>query len=456
MLFNSFHFILLIINIIISHQKQENYDPQLLYGWNVINFTTSKGVTECKTCMPAGIKLDYKGNIYVSFPRWKDNVIATLAKLDPKTKSFIPWPSESENDVSDPKMLQSVLGFEIHNDTIYVLDQGIVNQQEAKKGSMKVVVYNVNGTRNTSYDLTNMTNPTNSFLNDIVIDPEKKIAYISDSGNPLNPNEQHFPQILKLYLNASSSEESNPTVEKLLEPQHYSLMPEDTYWLTINGKKVNPDSPMKTGVDGIALSCDYKILYYTPLTSKKLYSLNVDTYNQDEFTKGNIKVSEAYKNISSDGILASKNGVLYMTSLEDGRIYIKKDMDDDLDNFSYKNMNYSIGNDTTLWPDTLALFNSSLYFISNQLHLFIHDETKFDDPSVLNFRIYNISIADDDGSYIEGCRNGGYSWTITNIVIWIVFAVLILVVLSFVLMSSHKQEESVDKHMSIGLLKEPN
>ena len=168
MLFNSFHFILLIINIIISQQKQENYDPQLLYGWNVINFTTSKGVTECKTCMPAGIKLDYKGNIYVSFPRWKDNVIATLAKLDPKTKSFIPWPSESENDVSDPKMLQSVLGFEIHNDTIYVLDQGIVNQQEAKKGSMKVVVYNVNGTRNTSYDLTSMTNPTNSFLNAVI------------------------------------------------------------------------------------------------------------------------------------------------------------------------------------------------------------------------------------------------------------------------------------------------
>lgn len=456
MLLNAFHLTLLIINIIISQQVQENYTHLPLYGWNVINFTTSDGVTACKTCMPAGIKLDYEGNIYVSFPRWKENVIATLAKLDPETKTFKPWPSEQENDIENPEMLQSVLGFEIHNDTIYALDQGIINGTEAKKGSMKVVVYNVNGTRITSYDLTSKTRSTNSFLNDIVIDPDKKIAYISDSGNPLTPNKEHFPQILKLYLNASSSKEDNPTVEQLLGPQHYSLMPEDTYWLTINGKKVNTDSPMLTGVDGIALSCDYKILYYTPLTSKKLYSLNVDTYNQEDFNKGKIKVYEAYKNISSDGILASKNGVLYMTSLEDGRIYMKKDMDDDLESFSYKNLIHSIANETIMWPDTLALYNSTLYFISNQLHNFIDGTIKFDDPSVFNFMIYSIPIADGDGSYIEGCRNEGYSWTITNIVIWIVFAVLILVVLSFVLMSSHKQEESVDKHMSIGLLKEQN
>ena len=34
---------------------------------------------------------------------------------------------------------------------------------------------------------------------------------------------------------------------------------------------------------------------------------------------------------------------------------------------------------------------------------------------------------------------------------WILFALLIMVILAFVLMSSHKQEEGVDKNMTIGL-----
>ena len=437
----SFAFVLL-LTVISCEDKV--YEPQLVYGWNK---TVIDG-EECEACMPAGIKLDQNGTIFVSFPRWKDNVIATLTKFDTNSNTFSSWPSQEENKIGDADKLQSVLGFEIYKDIIYVLDQGKINNQSAKKGSLKVVTYNTNtGERNHTYDLSDYVDASESFLNDIVIDPIKQYAYISNSGNPIDPTHQHNPSILRLNLNQT---EGKVDVKVLLGNHHYSIMPDMTYWLRINGTHVNTNSPMLTGVDGIALSCDYNVLYYTPLTSKTLYSIQLDV-NVSE-----IKVSEAYKNISSDGILASQNGILYMTSLEDGRIYFKDQMDNDLENFDYKKFQYVNGNLSTMWPDTLAFYNKSLYYISNQLNNFVSDPINidFDNPKTGrdNFRIYKVSI--DDNSYIYGCINSGYTWTLWNIIIWIIFAVLILIVLSFVLMSSHKQEETVDKHMSIGLNRE--
>jgi sugar lactone lactonase YvrE len=35
---------------------------------------------------------------------------------------------------------------------------------------------------------------------------------------------------------------------------------------------------MLTGADGIALSCDMKRLYWTPLTSRKLYGIETDYF----------------------------------------------------------------------------------------------------------------------------------------------------------------------------------
>lgn len=434
----SFAFIIIsLVSAILS--EKSTFNPDLVYGWNK---TVIDG-EECENCMPAGIKLDKSGNIFVSFPRWKDNVIATLTKFENNT--FTSWPNKEENTIGYPEKLQSVLGFEIYNDTIYVLDQGKVNDHAAIKGSLKVVTYNTKtGERIKSYDLSKYVDASDSFLNDIVIDPIKNLAYIANSGNPIDPTHTHNPSILMLDL-------TNENVTVILGNHHYSIMPDMTYWLRINNTYVNPDSPMLTGVDGIALSCDYKILYYTPLTSKTLYSIQL-TGNYDNLS--NIEVKEGYKNISSDGILASSKGILYMTSLEDGRIYFKDQMDNDLENFDYKKFQYVNGDENTMWPDTLAFHNKSLYYISNQLNNFVADKIDYKEPATGrdNFRIYKVDI--DDNSYIYGCENSEFTWTLWNIIIWIIFAVLILIVLSFVLMSSHKQEETVDKHMSIGLNRE--
>ena len=94
--------------------------------------------------------------------------------------------------------------------------------------------------------------------------------------------------------------------------------------------------------------------------------------------------------------------------------------------------------DKYLWPSSMTIFDNQLFYISNNYHLFMSNNSN------IAVKILNISIESDD-SYVNGCSYEKFSWDYQNIIMWFLFGVLILVVLSFVLMSSHKQEESVNK-----------
>lgn len=51
-------------------------------------------------------------------------------------------------------------------------------------------------------------------------------------------------------------------------------MQNDSLWITVDNQRCLRASPMKTGADGIALSCDYSTLYWCPLTSETLYAIS--------------------------------------------------------------------------------------------------------------------------------------------------------------------------------------
>jgi hypothetical protein len=86
-----------------------------------------------KKVLLQGVKLDSKGNMYVSTARWGGpDVPATLSKLVRKDGQWVlqPFPSLAMNKVNDPQALQSVLGFEIdRNDVMWILDQGHIAGQ---------------------------------------------------------------------------------------------------------------------------------------------------------------------------------------------------------------------------------------------------------------------------------------------------------------------------------------
>ena len=439
----------------VTNSKDYTESLEIFAKWNVTKFQINNEIMECKMCMPAGVKISSNGTTFVSFPRWFDNVTATFAKYNSTTNNFEPWPNLTMNQKykdNDPSGLNSVLGFEIDDDDIlYILDQGKINNQPAEINSIKLLRYYLsNGSFIDQYIFdSDIADPYSSFFNDLVISQDKKYAYISDSGKPIDEKEYEFkPGIIILDM-------VNKTSYKILTKNN-SVFPDDSFWLHIDNKPVNEQSPMRTGVDGIALSCNGETLFYCPLSGRMIYSiLTKDIHKAIHENKfDNIKIYEGFKKEASDGLLASKKGNLYMTGIESGSIYIANEVDQDLLRFNYNEFDKLNGSKMTMWPDTLAMHNGSLYFMSNQLNNFPNN-IDYDNPKngEYNFAILKFNVENDD-SYIKGCSNFGDGWGVGSIIIWIFFAVIILIVLSFVLMGSNNQEEVIDKHMNLGVNKE--
>ena len=451
----SLHYYLSLIIFLIFILKiepiQYNETLEIVAQFHTIKFRiNSSEIKDCETCLPAGIKLSKNGTIFCSFPRWFDNVTATFAKFNKEEKVFEPWPSLEINQKylkNDSSGLNSILGFEIDNDdNLYILDQGRIKKNPALENSTKLIIYSLNdGQPKKSYIFkSDIADPSNSFLNDIVIDKENKIAYITDSGNSISGKISDYKSgiiVVKL---------EDDKQYKILT-NHHSVFPDQSFFLHIEKEPVkNSTSPMMTGADGIALSCDGEALYYCPLSGRMLYSVLTKDIRKaiEENQLNNITVYEGFKKEASDGLLASSKGYLYMTGIETGSIYVSNSIEQDLIRFNYKDFESFQGNTTTMWPDTLAIHDGYLYFVSNQLNNF---------PIIINYtnRKYNFTIfkfsVDNDQSYIKGCTGFGNGLGISSIIIWICFAVIILIVLSFVLMGSNNQEEVIDKHMNLGI-----
>ena len=456
-LISSYYFIIFIL-LLISKIESASYEDSLeiVAQFNIIQFKNdSNDIVNCTNCMPAGIKLSKNGTIFCSFPRWYDNVTATFAKYNSKEKIFEPWPSIKENQrcfehPPSPFGINSVLGFEIDkDDNLYILDQGKINGSAAQEGSIKLIHYSLEtGNKVKEYIFnSSIADLENSFLNDIVIDTTKRRAYITDSGISIYNNLSYYkPGIIVLDLD-------NPSNVYRILTNHQSVFPDATFWLHVNNTRVNLDEPMMTGADGLALSCDGSALFYCPLSGRIVYSVLTSEIDKaiEKGNYNNINVYSAFKKEASDGLLASSQNNLYMTGIETGSIHVNSETENDLLQFDYKDFKSFIGNETTMWPDTLAIYDGYLYFVSNQLNNFPHN-IDYEHPKnkKYNFAILRFSVGNDK-SYIHGCSEFGNSWGTGTIIVFILFAIIILVVLSFVLMGSNNQEEVIDKHMNLGV-----
>ncbi len=171
-------------------------------------------------------------------------------------------------------MLQSVLGMEIDAfNRVWLLDQGRVNGSAAIAGSIKLVVWNLLLQQlELSYVFPpEVANPATAFVNDLVLDQPRGIAYISDTGIPVSGVQTDFnPGLIVFDFNQKRS-------WRMLSA-HRTTQPDFTFRFQVAGRDALPEAPMMAGVDGIALSPDGLFLFYTPLTSRELYSVPTNGY----------------------------------------------------------------------------------------------------------------------------------------------------------------------------------
>lgn len=340
-----------------------------------------------KKVLMQGAKVDSKGQIYVSTARWGGKEIpATLSRLVRKGKEWKlqPFPNKAMNDVNNPKGLKAVLGFEIdRNDVMWILDQGHVAGAPSAQGDEKLIGWDLRTGREVArYEFSEADSDRKcSFLNDVAVDNDAGVVYISDSGIFCDPLKGG---ILVYDI------KSNKAKRVLSAPEWVN---NEAYTFQIHGRDVlkakdGKPNGMKTGADGIALSGDKKTLYWTNLTGNRLLSLPTDVIR--DFSKTEDEVKAAAKVVATlpsntDGMTADRDNNLYMTALGLNGVMKRDARTGEVSTF--------VSHEDISWPDTLAWGpKGTLYLVSNHLHLWVDGDMDFDQPKVPNFRIYRTTV----------------------------------------------------------------
>lgn len=335
-----------------------------------------------------GVKVDAKGNLYVSTARWGGpEVPATLSRLVKKGDQWVlqPFPSEKMNDINNPLGLKAVLGFEIdRNNVMWILDQGHVAGAPNKQGDAKLIGWDLNADKEIArYNFSNdEVDFTCSFLNDVAVDNDHGAIYITDSGIMCHP----LKGALLVY-----NIKTGKAKRVLSDPKWVNDQPGFTF--AIHGEKVLKDkdgkpNAMLTGADGIALSGDKKTLYWTNLTGNRL--LSVPTASLRDFSNSETKIEQGIKVVNTlpsntDGMTADSQGNLYMTALTLNGL-MKRDV-------KTGRVTPYVTNDAIAWPDTIGWGpDGYLYFVSNHLNSWVGGEMNFDNPKVANFTIYKVHV----------------------------------------------------------------
>ena len=315
--------------------------------------------------MPTGVTVSQQGRIFVNFPKWGDNVQFTVAEI--KNGKTIAYPDEVFNQ-TDPndhgKALVSVQSVVVDPmDRLWILDTGSPLFEPTKYGGPKMVCVNL------TKDLVvkkiilpqDVAFPT-TYLNDVRFDLRRGsegVAFITDSSQK-GPN-----GIIVVDL------ASGVSWRRLHD--HPSTKAEDlrNFLPIVEGRPFLehlPNGSIKQGAsmgaDGIAISSDGSRLYYCPLGSRKLYSVDTDSLvdrSLDERKVADTVIDEGDRGGASDGLESDATGYIYSTNYEHNSIMRRHP-----DNREWETV---VHDPRLLWPDTLSVAaDGYLYVTANQLH----------------------------------------------------------------------------------------
>jgi sugar lactone lactonase YvrE len=314
--------------------------------------------------MPTGVTVSHKGRIFVNFPKWGDDVSFTVAEIC--KDEMVAYPDESINQTNPADQaatlvsVQSVVVDPV--DRLWILDTGSPLFQPTKYGGPKLVCVDLKTDQVSKKILfpQDVALPT-TYLNDIRFDLRRGsegMAFITDSAQK-GPN-----GIIVVDL---ASEQSWRRLH-----DHPSVKPEElqTFLPIVEGRpflEQQPDGSVKHGAsmgsDGIAINADGTRLYYCPLGSRKLYSVDTNALSDQSLKEqevGATVIDEGDRGGASDGLESDSAGNIYSTNYEHNAI-LRRSPDKRWETLTH--------DPRLLWPDTLSLATDGyLYVTANQLH----------------------------------------------------------------------------------------
>ena len=297
-------------------------EPELWRSYKGVSWDAAEGGKADATSHQApiaGLHFTKDGNAFVSVPRWISPAVpATLNRLSTENTNgpaaLTAFPSAKWNVTggAPTQTLRNVLGFYVDNTNnwLWALDMGFVaGEAEAPEGGQKIVIFDLaTGEPVRTVVLDGVADPKGSFLNDITVDEQARIAYISDSGFRSAPDNK--TGIIFYDFN-------NDSARRVLN-QDTSVQIKKDIRVTSHGETVWEGQPILIGINGIALSRDGGTLYWTVTTGDALHAVSTEKLKDASIAAADLSASVktiARLDFGTDGIMVTDDGAVLITDV---------------------------------------------------------------------------------------------------------------------------------------------
>jgi sugar lactone lactonase YvrE len=298
-----------------------------------------------------GLAISKEGRVFVSYPRWSDDVSLSVGEILDSGK-VVPYPDEEWNawNASRTPGDHFVCVQSVHvddEDNLWILDPASPDFKGVVPGGAKLLKVDLGREKVVERILFDeAVAPPASYLNDVRVDTKRDVAYITDSG---------LGALIVVDLKAGKS--------RRLLSDHPSTKSEDIV-LKIAGREWLRDGQApRVHADGLALDRDGKFLYYQALTARTLYRIETRWLLDPKLSQRELgaKVESMYETGAADGIEFGPDGYLYLTAIEDNAIKIF---------VSLGTVETVLEDELLKWPDSFASGpDGHMYFTTSQIHL---------------------------------------------------------------------------------------
>jgi sugar lactone lactonase YvrE len=308
---------------------------------------------------PTGVAVSREGRVFACFPRWEDPVKFTVGEV--RGDGEVPYPNQEMNaDDGNPEHFFSVQSVVVDPaNRLWVLDTGSVDMQPIK-GPQWPKLVGIDLKTNKAFQTIHFPPEvvlSSSYINDVRFDLRRGpggTAYISDSSS----GGSNALIVVDLA--------SGKSLRRLRD--HPSVKADKTFAAVMEGQPMlirkpgQPPRPAVIGSDGIAVNADGSRVFYCPLTSRSLYSVDAAVLADPPKDEGAVAatVREEKRTFASDGLDADAQGRIYLTDWEHNAVVVREP------DGQFRTL---VHDQRMWWPDSLAWgADGTLYFTCTQLH----------------------------------------------------------------------------------------